>query len=305
MLNLQRLDQWGFLPTKDLWPLLDERGRAAYASAVIAEFEALPSSPGDGRFDSKRFAATHRMEDLAAARADTDALIAVIANDLSSAYAYERIVDICEKANRYREALQWAERGLKAHPERPGIRLLLARQYSRAGLTDEALELHWQEFQQRPDVQLWNLLKHASAEDWPRYRARALIHISRHERKIPDGRRDASLRVRLLMADQDLEGARQLAAHHAIHPHLLEQLAGKLGAIDPTSAAAFIKRSVEATLPRSQPRDYSHQAQQVARVLQLDPTPSSHTWVAEIRAQYGARRKFIALLDAATATPHH
>lgn len=85
----------------------------------------------------------------------------------------------------------------------------------------------------------------------------------RRERALPDGRRDASLRTGLLIADHDFDAARVLAEQHEIAPELLDSL-----------------------------------AQQIARILALAPGPSSHAWVNQIRVQYGARRKLMSLLDA-------
>ena len=301
LFELQREDQWSFLPIKEVWPLLDESGRAVYAKSIEDEFQALPSrAPTEGNwFQSGYFWPTERMEALAAVRGDTDTLIAVISQDLTSGHSYERIVAVCEAAGRHREATQWAERGLKAHPDWRGMWPLLARQYERAGLTDESLELYWKDFQRQPTVETWQALKNAAGQQWSRYRTRALEEVCRRERVLPDGRRDASLRTGLLVADQAFEAARVLAEQHALAPELLERLAQQIAATHPESAAGFLRRFVDAVLPRCKPRDYAHQAQQIARILALAPGPSSRAWVNQIRVQYRARRKLISLLDAA------
>jgi hypothetical protein len=299
--ELQREDQWSFLPIEEVWPLLDDAARADYAKAIEDEFQALPPRPPTegNRFQSGYFWPTERMEALAAVRGDTDTLIAVISQDLTSGHSYERVVAVCEAAGRHREATQWAERGLKAHPDWRGMRPLVARQYERAGLTDEALELYWQDFQRQPTVETWRALKNAAGQQWSRYRTRALEEVCRRERALPDGRRDASLRTRLLVADRDFEAARVLAEQHALAPELLDGLAQQIAAAHPECAAGLLRRFVDAVLPRCQPRDYAYQAQQIARILALAPGPNSRAWVNQIRVQYGARRKLISLLDAA------
>jgi tetratricopeptide (TPR) repeat protein len=299
--ELQREDQWSFLPIEEVWPLLDNAARAVYAKAIEDEFQALPPrSPTEGnRFQSGYFWPTERMEALAAVRGDTDTLIAVISQDLTSGHSYERVVAVCEAAGRHREATQWAERGLKAHPDWRGMRPILARQYERAGLTDEALELYWQDFQRQPTIETWQALKNAAGQQWPRYRTRALEEVCRRERALPDGRRDASLRTRLLVADHDFEAARVLAEQHALAPELLDSLSQRIAATHPECAAGLLRRFVDAVLPRCQPRHYAYQAQQIARILALSPGPSYRAWVNQIRVQYSARRKFIAQLDAA------
>ena len=96
--ELQREDQWSFLPIKEVWPLLDDAGRAVYAKAIEDEFYALPPrSPTEGtRFQSGYFWPTERMEALATVRGDTDTLIAVISQDLTSGHSYERL-SLCVK----------------------------------------------------------------------------------------------------------------------------------------------------------------------------------------------------------------
>ena len=307
ILELQRADQWSFLPIKDVWPLLDEAGRAAYAKAIEDEFHALPPNlpAGGSRFQSGRFWPTERMEALATVRSDTDTLIGVISQDLTTGHSYERVVAVCEAAGRDREATQWAERGLKAHPDWRGMRQLLARQYERAGLTDESLQLYWQDFHGQPTVETWHALKNAAGQQWSRYRTRALEEVCRRERTLPDGRCDVSLRARLLIADLDLEGARVLAEKHALAPELLVSLAQQIVTTHPASAAGLLRRFVDASLPRCRPRDYAYQAHQIARSLALAPGPSSRAWVNQIRVQYGARRKFISLLEAAMTPDEH
>jgi hypothetical protein len=303
LLELQRLDQWSFLPVKDVWPILDESARSIYAKAIEDEFRALPprAPAGGSRFQSGYFWPTERMEALAAVRGDTDTLIAIISQDLTSGHSYERIVGVCEAAGRHREATQWAERGLKAHPDWRGMRPLLARQYDHAGLTDESLELYWQDFQRQPTLETWRALKNAAGQQWPQYRTRALEEVCGRELALPDGRRDVSLRTVLLIADRDFEAARVLAEKHALAPELLDGLAQRIAVTHPQSAARLLRRFVDAMLSRCQPRDYAHLAQQIAQSLALAPDPSSRAWVNQIRVQYRARRKFISLLDAAMA----
>jgi hypothetical protein len=304
LLALQRVDGWDLLPVKKIWPLLDEAGRTAYAATIEAEFSALPPRTPENRAArwSAEFGAVHRMEAIAEVRGDVDKLIEVLARDLMTGHAYERIVAVCEGAGRAREAMQWAERGLRAHPDWRGMRALVARQYERAGLADEALELLWQNFKRELSISTWRCLQSAAGQQWSRYRERALDHVTSRERMLPDGRRDVSVRVTLLLADGDIDEACQLGAQHALSPHVLDLLARETAESHPQSAAGFLRRSVDADLPRATARDYATIANQIAQVLALAPTSASRDWLDDVRIGYRARRKFIALLDAALAS---
>ena len=91
------------------------------------------------------------MEQLAEASGDVDELVAIKSGDLSSAYRYLDIAEIWTTAGQPDKALEWAERGLKAFPERPDNRLrdFLVAAYLPRKRNGEALQLTWIQFEQR------------------------------------------------------------------------------------------------------------------------------------------------------------
>ncbi len=76
-------------------------------------------------------------------------LVAIKAKDLSSGYRYLGIAEILTKSKRHDEALDWAERGLRAFPDRPqdGLRDFLVAAYLKRKRNDEALQLTWIQFE--------------------------------------------------------------------------------------------------------------------------------------------------------------
>jgi uncharacterized Zn finger protein len=298
-LKLERLDQWRFFDLRAFWPLLGEAGRHAFASAVESEFAALPQRtesrvPGERWGDE--FSIADRMERLAEVRGEVDLLIRVIARDLSSGYSYARIVEICRKAGRRREAMQWAERGHKHHPTWRGLRPLLAEEYQHAGLHDDALAVLWEDFCNEAQPESWKRLKEAAANRWLSYRERALTHVEKKERQVADGRHDVSTRVMLLLSDGDSSTACELAEAHAVGISTLEHLARAVARERPRSAAGFLKRVVEAALPNLQARNYQYAVNQIRDVVALDPGSEADAWVTELKARYKARRKLMELL---------
>lgn len=298
LLKLQKLDSWDILPVKKAWSVLDDSGRAAYASAIESEYADLPS-PGKTDRWSSQSGAVHRMEALATARGDLDGLINVLSRDLSSAYAYTRIVTACADAGRHREAQQWAERGLKAHPDARGMHSLVANQYLHSGLEEEARELFWQEFVLQPSEDAWSELRAASGDVWPEFRSRALALLESKERLTTDGRREVSARTMMLLHDGDLEAARNLAETHALSPQTLETLARHLSTLHPVVASRFLRRVVDFDLPRAQASQYKRIAQLMAEACRLAPGEDTSDWIREVRAKYRARTKFLGLLKAA------
>ncbi len=300
-LKLERLDQWRFFELRAFWPLLGEKGQHAFAAPVESEFAALPQrteSRAPGERWGEELSITDRMERLAEVRGEVDLLIRVIARDLSSGYAYARIVEICRTAGRRREAMQWAERGHKHHPTWRGLRPLLAEEYQHAGLQDDALTVLWEDFCAETQPESWKRLKEAAGDQWPSYRERALAHVEKKERQSADGRHDVSTRVMLLLSDGDSTAARELAEAHAVGISTLEHLARAVVREHPRSAARFLKRVVEATLPNLQPRNYQYAANQIRDVIALDPGSEAEAWLAALKARYRARRKLMEYLGA-------
>jgi hypothetical protein len=301
LLKIQRMDEWGMLPVRSAWDVLTDAGRAAYAGAIEADYAELPAVTAENRFEfwAAGSGAVHRMEALAEARGDVGTLIKVYSRDLSSAGAYVRIVKLCTRAGREREAQQWAERGLKAHPDARGMCALVARQYAQAGLEEEARTLFWREFQRSRDAESWSELRESTGSEWPGFRERALEFLQGEERFTEDRRRDVSVRALLLLHDGDVSGARLLGESQALSVGALWTLARHMEASDPESAAGFLRRIVDFELPRAQARQYESVARTMAQVCRLSPGEETLKWVLEIRTRYRARRKFLECVEAA------
>lgn len=126
---------------EDYAHLLGERGGRRYEERVRSEWERLPvlrpederRARGSGTFfvsgeeiAERRgsFRLTHAMELLAERSGDVEVMVAVISRDLSLPYSFLRIAEVYAGAGRDDDALEWAERGLEAFPDRPDSRLV-------------------------------------------------------------------------------------------------------------------------------------------------------------------------------------
>jgi len=100
------------------------------------------------------------METLAQETGDLDVLIAVKSRNLSHAYAYLQVAETLAAGSRHDEALEWAERGVKAFPERTDSRLreFLADEYHRRGRHDDAMNLIWAAYSEAPHVEQYQHL---------------------------------------------------------------------------------------------------------------------------------------------------
>ena len=298
--------------------VLEKEGIARFRELAERQWEQIkPLGPGDESRASdfpSRFRITHIMETLAQLSGDIDALVAVKSRDLSHPYAYLTIAEIYQKVDQADLALEWAERGLKAFPKRPDNRLrdFLVVEYLKRKRDDEALQLTWIQFEERPTLEHYRKL-HDVAEKlgrWPEQRQRAVALVEaavlREANEITRWKPkptppDWSLRVELALWENDLETAWQLIQQGKCRRELLLSLAGKLEKSRPGDAVTLYKRIIPGVIEETNNRAYEEAIRYLGKVgglMQvLGNAAEFATYVAGLRAQYKAKRNFIKLLD--------
>lgn len=129
-------------------------------------------------YESRRYRITSIMESLARAAGDVDELVAIKSRDVSVAHHFLEIAQVCLDAGRDDEALDWAERGVRAFPTGTDgrLRVFLAELFHGRSRHDKAMDLIWAEFVEHPSLERYQLLKaHADRiAAWPTWRTRAL-----------------------------------------------------------------------------------------------------------------------------------
>jgi hypothetical protein len=123
--------------------VLGDAGMRGYRESLAAEWSKIKPRFSSDPFKPRRFHITRLMEKLAEADGDIEQLVAIKAHDLSSAHRYLEIAEIWAKARRQDKALEWAELGLAAFPERTDNRLrdFVAAAWLKRGRRDEALQV--------------------------------------------------------------------------------------------------------------------------------------------------------------------
>jgi uncharacterized Zn finger protein len=254
------------------------------------------------------------MERLAEAGGDVDELVAIKAKDLSSGYHYLAIAEVLTKAGRANEALAWAERGLKAFPDRPDDRLrdFLVSAYLKRRRNDEALQLTWAQFEERTGLESFIRLHGIAGKlgAWPEQRERALTLIaSRAVRGAGTTTRaksnpslpDHSLRVSIALWEQDFDTAWTAVQQGLCDRHLLIALAAKLASSRPSDAIRLYRRVVPTLVEETNNASYEAAIKLVRQVgalmkAQEQPGPFGD-YLDELRAQFKPKRNFIKLLD--------
>ncbi len=211
--------------------LLGKNGMARYRELVETAWRALPPKrPND--YSGGRFTIKFLMERLAECEGGTDALIDVLARDVSSAYDVLRIAERLHGDGRDDEALDWLGRGLTDFPPDARLRSLAATCHLGAGRRQDAMELLWANFADRPLLDNYVALHGAAGDQFPTWRDRALALL--REEPVASARFTTppfmrtgghSALVEVLLWEQDPDAAWQAALHGGCNDALWLQLA--------------------------------------------------------------------------------
>jgi uncharacterized Zn finger protein len=249
--------------------VLGKKGLAVYRTLAEAEWANVPAlAPGsdDPEKYGKRFRITHIMETLARKTGDVEAVVAVKTRDLSSAYAYLQIAATYKGARQHDSALEWAERGVKAFPERTDSRLreFLAGEYHHRKRHDEAMALIWAEFTESPSLEQYrNLKAHAERiSQWKSWREKALEYLREHiGRAKSESQKDRwawyreadhSELVRIFLWEKNVETAWREAQEGGCSDDLWLELAAKRDKEHPEDALPIYQRHRAHTGPEEQ-----------------------------------------------------
>jgi uncharacterized Zn finger protein len=293
---------------------LGNGGLRRYRELAEAEWCKLKPRDAKDSYDAHRSRITRIMERLAEASGDVDELVAIKSQDLSSCYHYLNIAEVWTKAKQWDKALQWAERGLKAFPDRPDNRLrdFLVAAYLKRERNDEALQLTWVQFEERPILEHYKKLHDVAGElgAWPEQRDRALARaaevIARDASttsrwKPKPSTPNYSLRVEIALWEKDLDAAWEFARKGICERNLLISLAGKLESPRPDDAVSLYRRVVPPIVEQTNNAAYAEAIKLIRKAGGLINAQKQlrqfGDYLAELRVQFKPKRNFIKLLD--------
>ncbi|MBF0191707.1 MAG: SWIM zinc finger family protein [Magnetococcales bacterium] len=301
--------------------VLGERGLAWYQKRTEEMWCTIkPLGPGerdpDG-YKGKRLRITSMMESLAKASGDIDALVVVKSKDLSHPHNFLMIAEIYQKAGQEDRALEWAERGWNAFPEKgrdARLREFIAYAYHRRGRHDEAMAMTWAAFTERLSFDMYKTLAdHAKlAKTWPTWRDKALAHIREQlaasKRQQTDRRRwdydslnDHSILVQAFLWEEDMDAAWNEARAGGCSGSLWLELAGLREKTDPYNSVQIYREHIRHLLKHADNRNYEESVEYLARIKKLLGSMSKledfPSIVAEVRNEHRRKRNLMALLD--------
>jgi uncharacterized Zn finger protein len=298
--------------------VLGEKGLAVYRSLAQAEWAKIPQlKPGqtERAYHGRRLRLTSIMEALACVDDDVEALVAVKSKDLSSAYRFLDIAQVYKDAGESDKALEWAEKGLEAFAENTDTRLreFLADQYHRRRRHDEAMQLIWLNFTQRPGLENYKILKdHANrTKQWAGWRQRALEYTramiadakkaeSANQRYWRSGR-DHSMLVEIFIWEQNIEAAWHESQIGGCSDYLWMELA-KLREKDyPADAITIYQARVDPIVEQTNNRAYREAILLIKKIRELMKRSGREKefvqYVSSLKAKYNRKRNFMKMLN--------
>lgn len=293
--------------------VLGKEGSARYKQLAEEEWRKVEPRTQEaerGEYDSLRWRITRIMENIAELSGDVEALVAVKSRDLSSALRYLDIAEIY-RGHRQRDlALEWAERGVKAFPDKPDDRLrdFLAEEYLRRKRNDEAMRLIWVQFAERPGLGHYQKLHQFAGKAglWPTFRQQALEHMDRliasqaGKRQTPYYFSNAGILVEIYLWEKNVEAAWEAASRGSISDQLWLKLAALREEDHPGDAVPIYRRLIETAVAQTNNTSYGEAIKLLMRlkplVVRLGMPTEFGQYVALLRAKYKAKRNFIKLL---------
>ena len=290
---------------------LGATGLRRYRELAEAEWHSFKPLDQHSAYDSRRAAITRLMEDVVKATGSVDDLVAVKSKDLSSGYQYLGIAELLAKSRRADDALHWAERGLKAFPDRPDPRLrdFLVTRYLKLKRNDEAVQLVWLQFEESPGLETYKKL-HGIADKldiWPAQRTRALALVEQQDAAPVERRLYAgwgygrSLRLAIALWENDLDAAWAASRRGAHTTDMLITLAGKLEAARADDALTLYREVVPPIIQLTGNEAYADAVKLVRKIGALMEKQRRQIqfgdYLAGLRVEFKAKRNFIKLLD--------
>ncbi len=297
--------------------ILGKKGLALYRGLAEEEWSKIkPLGPNKEEREERshqRFNITHIMETLSELSGDVEALVEVKKRDLSHAYHYLQIAELYAKTHKQDKALEWAEAGLKAFPERTDSRLrdFLSVAYHRSKRHDEAMKLMWLEFAEHSSLENYGKLKKNADRigQWPSWREKALDSI---RKEIEANKRkwtsrswgigpDHSLLIDIFLWEKDFDAAWREAQTGGCSQRLWMKLAANREKDYPADAITVYKKWIEPIVNQKDNRAYEEAAVLIRKIQSLMSRLKQDAEFAEyllmVRLTHKQKRNFMKLLD--------
>lgn len=320
LFELEIAAEWDFYPPTlpHYASVLGAEGLSLYRQRVMEAAEKLPvKTRASINTGPSRYRIERMMEVLCAHDGNDAPLLKLLEKNLDSAHRYLQLAERHLQAGRPKDAMEWAERGLAAFPNEHHTGLIdfhidLHRKH---GEPERADELAWQQFAHAPHYEAWlRLLKHTPEKARSEVNQRAIAHLDalmyqeecapkkpskNYSWRSPGAR---STLVQIQLREKNPGRVWELASGHAIASNLWPAVADMRGETHPDEAVAIYRNLLPDAVRHGQSNaryDQAFELVKCIRALRLKhgKTEQYRQELAELRAEYKAKRNFIKRLD--------
>ena len=292
--------------------ILGAKGMAEYRRLATEAWQKLkPKRPRSGGIidadTGHRFTLTRMMEGFALRDGDVDSVIAIRTKDLSSAYNYLGLAQLCVKHGRNAAALDWVSEGLWQFEDNPDSRLTLFAidLYLKHDRRDEAEKIGWQMFEKRPDMEVYKRLKAIKDPnpcDAVRDRAVALLKSKLTKKAgLNYWEHRPELLLDILIDEGQISEAWAVAKSHGCSPPKLKKLAAASENAEPREALAAYVKMIEELVNSGGNANYDEAFDMIKRTKSIQRNlghEAEHAaFVAALSARHKAKRNFMKLLQ--------
>ena len=244
---------------------------------------------------------------------DVEELVAVESKDLPRPQAYLRIAGIYQEAGDADKALEWAEEGVWVFPDEkyPGLRDFVIEGYHERDRHEEAMDLAWERYAERPRLDEYQRLKsHADrVGGWEAWREKALAAVRddvarrKGEAKSSCFPRpvDCSALVEILLWESGVEAAWCEAKEGGCSERLWLELADRRAREHPEDSLSIYEARIEPLIEQTNNAAYKRAYEVLLKTReltrQLDRKREFDEYVELLRLEYKRKRNFIKLLD--------
>ncbi|MBW4659099.1 MAG: hypothetical protein KME15_10525 [Drouetiella hepatica Uher 2000/2452] len=295
--------------------VLGTAGANRYQKRAEADWEKLPpSTPGQINIGHRKLSSI--LENLARQRGDLEVIVAIKSRSLFHPYNYLQIAQLYQEDGQTDRALQWAENGLKAFPDRIDSRLqdFLRAEYQRRGRFADAMALVWKEFTASTSLANYQKLKTEAdrKHKWAEWRERAIAYIREQIKQNQKAAkttspysiswqfRDHSLLVEILLWEEDIDSAWQEAQQGKCSKQLWLKLADARQKDHPEDALSIYLQEIEPLIQQTNNNAYAQAIEFVKKakktMLKMGLRSQFEAYTQHLQKTYRNKRNFIKLL---------
>lgn len=288
--------------------VLGTTGLEQYQALAQTAFDLFDTSSED-LYSTTYSRVSRILIELAELRGDVDGIIAIKAKNLSYSGAYLQIAEILTENQRHAEALQWAEQGLRAFPERTdnGLRDFLVGIYLSSTRNAEAVHLTWLQFEERPYLFTYQKLRSVAAPlgMWLEQRTKALNHlahvIEEEAKNFRSQQPNTSRQVEIALWEEDADAAWNALNQGECPQNLHIQVARAVEEKRPNDALSIYLPMISSLVTQTNNRAYEQAIALIERVQIVMRQQGKHNqflaYMVEWKLNFKRKINFIKMLD--------